>query len=150
MKKWRIPETERGLHLVSKRIVLRWTGQGDAFVGGVQGGVEVPIDGDGQTGPSPMDALLLSLAGCMGADVLMILRKGRVPVTTLEVDVEGDRRDEPPRRYTALRLVYRISGPGAEHEAKLERAVALSRDRYCSVMHSLRPDLDVEIDIRRS
>lgn len=142
--------TARAPPLVSKRVVLRWTGRGDAFTGGVPGSVEVPVDGDGQTGPSPMDALLLALAGCMGADVLMILRKGRVPVNALEVEVEGDRRDEPPRRFTALRLVYRISGPGAEHEAKLERAAALSRDRYCSVLHSLRPDLDVTIDVRRS
>lgn len=145
-----IPVTARAPLLVSKRVVLQWTGRGDAFTGGVPGSVEVPIDGDGQTGPSPMDALLLALAGCMGADVLMILRKGRVPVNALEVEVEGDRRDEPPRRFTALRLVYRISGPGAEHEAKMERAAALSRDRYCSVLHSLRPDLDVTIDIRRS
>lgn len=96
-----------------------------------------------------MDALLLSLAGCMGIDVLMILEKGRVPVTAMEVEVTGERPDAPPRRFLSLALEYRIEGPGPEHEARLERAVALSRDKYCSVFHTLRPDLDVEIRIRR-
>ena len=96
-----------------------------------------------------MDALLLSLAGCMGIDVLMILEKGRVPVTAMEVEVTGERPDTPPRRFLSLVLEYRIEGPGPEHEARLERAVALSRDKYCSVFHTLRPDLDVEIRIRR-
>jgi putative redox protein len=96
-----------------------------------------------------MDALLLALAGCMAVDVLTILEKGRVPVESLEVEVEGDRPDRPPRRFTALRMEYRVRGPGVEHQAKLERAVALSRDTYCSVYHTLRPDLDVDIRIRR-
>ncbi len=136
--------------MASKKVTLRWTGEGEHFVGGAPGGVQVPIDGDGKAGPSPMDALLLSLAGCMGIDVLMILEKGRVPVRALEVDVEGTRPDEPPRRFLALRLVYRIEGPGPEHDGRIERAVALSRDKYCSVFHTLRPDLDVEITIERS
>lgn len=135
--------------MASKRAVLRWTGEGEVFRGGVPGGVDILVDGDGRLGPSPMDALLLSLGGCMGADVLMILRKGRVPVTGLEVEVEGERPDEPPRRFLSLRLEYRVEGPGPEHDARLERAVALSRDKYCSVIHTLRPDLDVDIRIRR-
>jgi putative redox protein len=132
-----------------KSVTLRWSGQGQLFHGGAPGGVEIPIDGDSHAGPSPMDALLLALAGCMAADVLMILQKGRVPVDALEVAVEGERREQNPRRFMALRLEYRVAGPGEEHEAKLERAVALSRDTYCSVLHSLRPDLEVEIRIRR-
>lgn len=135
--------------MASKRVTLRWTGHGEHFIGGAPGGVEVPIDGNGAEGPSPMDALLLSLAGCMGIDVLMILEKGRVPVRSLRVEVEGTRPDEPPRRFLALRLEYHFEGPGPEHDAKIERAVALSRDKYCSVFHTLRPDLDVEIAIHR-
>lgn len=135
--------------MASKRTVLRWSGEGELFRGGPPEGPEITIDGDGNAGPSPMDALLLALAGCMAVDVLTILEKGRVPVESLEVEVEGDRPDQPPRRFTALRMEYRVRGPGAEHQAKLERAVALSRDTYCSVYHTLRRDLDVDIRIRR-
>lgn len=134
--------------MASKSVTLAWTGEGERFEGGKPGGVAVTIDGDGVAGPSPMDALLLSLAGCMGIDVLMILEKSRVPIEALEVSVEGDRRDEPPRRYTALRLEYRVRGPREQDQAKLDRAVALSKDKYCSVLHTLRPDVDLDITIR--
>jgi putative redox protein len=135
--------------LASKKVTLRWSGEGEVFRGGAPGRVEVPIDGSGEAGPSPMDALLLSLAGCMGIDVLMILEKSRVPVRSFEVEVEGTRPDDPPRRFLSLRLDYRIEGPGPEDQGRLERAVALSRDKYCSVFHTLRPDLDVDIRIHR-
>jgi len=79
----------------------------------------------------------------------MILEKSRVPLETLEVDISGDRVQDPPRRYQSLRLTYRVTGPGPEDEAKLQRAVDLSRDKYCSVLHTLRPDLDLDIRIRR-
>lgn len=131
----------------TKHVRLAWTGEGLTFSGGAQGGPEVVIDSDGQAGPSPTDALLLGVAGCMGVDVVMILEKGRVPLESLSVEVEGDRAAEPPRRYTAIRMTYRIAGPGPEHRAKVDRAVELSRDRYCSVLHSLRTDLDVDIRV---
>lgn len=135
--------------MASKSATLRWSGRGEVFEGGVPAGATAVIDGAGVEGPSPMDALLLSLAGCMGIDVLMILQKSRVPVETLEIELEGDRPDDPPRRYLAIRMEYRIEGPGEEHDDKIRRAVDLSRDKYCSVFHTLRPDLDVDIRIRR-
>ncbi len=135
--------------MASKRVLLRWTGEGEQFRGGPEGGPSVLLDGKGGAAPSPMDFLLISLAGCMGIDVVLILQKARVPVEELEVVVDGDRPDTSPRRYTALRLEYRVRGPGEEHQTRLERAVALSRDKYCSVLHTLRTDLDVEIRIRR-
>jgi putative redox protein len=94
-----------------------------------------------------MDALLLGVAACMGIDVVMILQKGRVPLTSLEVDVEGDRAEEVPRRFTAIRILYRIGGLEAGHRERAQRAVDLSRDKYCSVLHSLRPDVDLDIRI---
>lgn len=130
-----------------KHVRLDWSGQGLTFRGSAKGGPEVVIDSDGQAGPSPMDALLLGVAGCMGVDVVMILEKGRVPLESLSVEVEGDRAEEPPKRYTAIRMTYRMAGPGPEHRAKVDRAVELSRDRYCSVLHSLRTDLDVDIRV---
>jgi putative redox protein len=96
-----------------------------------------------------MEALLLSVAGCMAIDVLMILEKGRVPVEELEVVVAGDRAPEPPRRFTSLALEYRLRGPGEDDEAKIRRAIELSRDTYCSVLHTLRPDLELEVTFNR-
>jgi putative redox protein len=61
--------------------------------------------------------------------------------------VEGDRRAEPPRRYTAIRLRYIVTGVAAADESKVWRAIHLSRDTYCSVLHSLREDIEVGIDL---
>lgn len=131
----------------SSRVTLRWTGDGLAFTGGVDGGPQITTDSAGALGPSPTQLLLLSLAGCMGVDVRMILEKSRVPVEALEVVVEGDRVEDPPRRFHTIRLTYRLRGPGEADQAKLDRAVELSRDKYCSVLHTLRPDLALDIRI---
>lgn len=131
-------------------MTLRWTGQGMVFSGGKSDGPQVVLDSDGVQGPSPTQLLLLSLAGCMGVDVRMILEKSRVPLETLEVVVSGDREDDPPRYFRSIRLTYRVKGPGDEDEGKLERAVQLSREKYCSVLHTLRPDLDLDVRIERT
>lgn len=133
--------------MADKSVELRWTGSGLAFQGGAPGGPAVELDGDGESGPSPMDAVLLAVGGCMAIDVVMILQKGRVPLDELSIEVEGDRREGTPRHFTSVRMRYRISGPAEEHRGRVERAVQLSRDRYCSVLHTLRDDLDVEIEI---
>lgn len=133
--------------MADRTVALRWTGDGLAFQGGGPDGPTVTLDGDGEAGPSPMDAVLLAVGGCMAIDVVMILQKGRVPLDDLSIEVEGDRREDTPRRFTAVRMRYTLSGPGEEHRARVERAVQLSRDRYCSVLHTLRDDLDVEIEI---
>ena len=133
----------------TKRAVLHWTGEGLAFRGGAPDGPELTLDGDGEAGPSPMDALLQGLGGCMAIDVVHILERSRVPLEALEVEVEGTRAPEAPRRFTGIRLVYRVRGPGPDDEGRLKRAVDLSRDRYCSVLHTLRPDMEIEIRIER-
>jgi putative redox protein len=112
-----------------------------------RGGTAIVLDGDAVHGPSPMEALLMGLAGCMAVDVVDILRKMRVPFTALRVRAEGDRRAEPPRRFTAIRLVYTTDGIPASDRDKLQRAIDLSRDTYCSVLHSLQPDLDLDVRI---
>lgn len=131
----------------SKTVTLDWTGEGLVFRGAADRGSELVVDSAGRAGPSPMDALLFGVAGCMGIDVVMILEKGRVPLESLSVEVEGDRAEDPPKRYTAIRMTYRIAGPGPEQHGKVHRAVELSRERYCSVLHSLRTDLDLDIQV---
>jgi putative redox protein len=132
-----------------RQVRLRWSGEGLAFEGGPPNGVQIGVDSDGVTGQTPMQLLLMSLAGCMGVDVLMILQKSRVPVEALEVQVTGVRADTTPKRYVSVELLYEVRGPSAEDQAKLDRAIELSRDKYCSVLHTLDPALDVDIRVQR-
>jgi putative redox protein len=98
------------------------------------------IDGDGSAGPSPMQLAALGLAGCMAVDVITILQKGRHPLTGLRASFSGERAEEPPRRYTRVTLHFHVSG--AVPAAAVERAVGLSREKYCSVWHSFRQDIE--------
>jgi len=97
------------------------------------------VDGDGKQGASPMEHAAVALAGCMGADVVDILRKGRHPLTALHVTFTGARAEQPPRRFTEISLRFDIEG--AVPTEAVERAIALSREKYCSVLHSFRQDI---------
>lgn len=132
-----------------RQVLLRWSGEGMVFEGGPSDGVQIIVDSEGERGQTPMQLLLGAVAGCMAIDVLMILEKSRVPVDALEVEVIGDRAETAPKRYRRMVLEYRLEGPQEEDQPKLERAVELSRDKYCSVLHTLAPDLDLEIRIER-
>ncbi len=128
---------------------LRWTGEGMAFRGGPDGGAQIGIDADGVEGPAPMHLLLMSVGACMAIDVLMILEKGRVPVDDLEIETTGVRADDHPRRYESIELVYRISGPTEDDQPKIDRAIELSRDKYCSVLQTMDPAIDLTIRSER-
>ncbi|MGI9625550.1 MAG: OsmC family protein [Longimicrobiales bacterium] len=132
---------------VDKSVQLSWTGAGLVFDGGPVDGPQLIVDGDAATGPTPMDLTLMGVAACMAIDVRMILEKGRVPLESLDMTAEGSRADEPPRRFTALRLTYRVTGVPPSDREKVERATQLSREKYCSVLHTMREDLPVEIVI---
>lgn len=127
-------------------VQARWEG-GLRFEVVGKAGVPVLVDGDGQAGISPVEAVAVALAGCMGADVVEILGKMRVDLEALTVGVEGDRRAEAPRRYTAIRMVFGVAGVAEADADKLQRAIDLSRERYCSVLHTLSPDLDISISV---
>lgn len=133
---------------VDPPVVLRWTGRDDIYEGSRGDGPSIVIDSDAVAGPSPVHALLLSLGACMCVDIRMILEKSRVPVDSLEVRLEADRAENPPRRFTRIRMVFLLSGPAAGDAGKIERAIALSRDTYCSVLHSLRGDIAIETEVR--
>jgi putative redox protein len=126
---------------------LQWQGEALRFKGGRSDGPVIAVDGDGREGPSPMSLLLLSLAGCMGADIVDIGTKMRLPITALAIEIEGDRRPDPPRHFTAIRMKVLVSGVAAADHGKVQRAVDLSRDTYCSVMHSLRDSVEIDIDV---
>lgn len=116
---------------------LLWT-EGLRF-GAASGSTAIVVDGDGRAGPSPMQLAALGLAGCMASDIVEILRKGRHPLTDLRIAFSGERAPEPPRRFVRITLHFHVSGT-VPPEA-VERAIALSREKYCSVWHSMRPDI---------
>jgi putative redox protein len=125
----------------TKSITLTWQ-QGLRFVGGAPNGPTITIDGDNAAGPGPMVALLLAAAACTGSDVVLILQKMRAQFSQLRIDVAGVRRQEEPRRYVSIHFEYRIGGTGLD-PAKVKRAIDLSLEKYCSVIHSLAPDIAI-------
>jgi putative redox protein len=116
---------------------LQW--EGGSRLRGAVGAVPVVLDWDGRTAPSPVQALAFALAGCMASDVVLTLQKGRLPLTGLRVRFTGERAPEEPRRFVAVTLSFEITG--AVPPDRVERAIALSRETYCSVWHSMRPDI---------
>ena len=130
-----------------RQVRLDWAGEGLVFRGGPDGGPEVVVDGDSQQGLAPMQLLLASLAGCMAIDVRMILEKSRVPLEALEMEAIGTRASEVPKRFLAIELVYRLRGPEPEHQEKVERAIELSRVKYCSVLHTLDPGIELGVRV---
>ena len=130
------------------RIHVEWVGR-HRFDAGRPNGPTARIDGDGETGQSPPEALLSALATCVSYDVIDILAKQRTPIESLEIDVVGQRVDTIPRRYKHITLNFRIGGKGIEKDQAL-RAVELSATRYCSVRDSLRSGIEVDwtVDIR--
>jgi putative redox protein len=118
--------------------VLTW--EGDLRFRGRSGSVSVLLDSDGQAGPSPVQALVLALAGCMSVDVVHILERGRQPLRGLRAHLRAERAPEDPHRLVRVDLRFDVSGEVAAD--KVERAIALSREKYCSVWHSLRQDIE--------
>jgi len=122
-------------------VVIRWIEE-DAFeiVEPPQAGKA--LDGNRKIGLSPMETLLASLAGCMGIDVVMILLKMRSQLETLQIGVRGHRNDDPPRYFNRLELEFQLRGVLTEKQA--HRAIDLSFEKYCSVFHTLRDDIQIE------
>jgi putative redox protein len=120
-------------------VALEWR-DGLRFAGTTAGG-ELVVDGDGAAGPSPVQLLAFALAGCMAADLVHILTRSRVPPHGVRVTFTGHRAEQDPRRLVRVELRFEVSGEVPPE--KVERALALSRETYCSVWHSLRPDIDL-------
>ena len=113
-------------------------------------GVHAEFDGDKEAGLSPMENLPASLVTCMGADVVHILRKMKTGLRALAIDARGERNPDPPRFYRKIDLTFAVVGDVPLE--KIERAIALSREKYCSVLHSLRKDLTIghKVSVRDS
>lgn len=129
----------------TKHVTLRWQ-DGLTFEGGEPGGPAVVIDAENVLAPGPMLQLLLAAAACSAADVVSILQKMQVELESLEVVMDGTRRTEHPRRYTAIHYAWTIRGAGLD-ETKARRAIDLSIEKYCSVLHSLAADITTSYDL---
>jgi len=115
------------------------------FIGTTQRGYEVEFDVRYEEGCSPTETLLLSIAGCLSIDVVHILRKMRCDIRKYEISADGVRKPDPPQYYTSVDMMIHIAGEGITPK-KIERAISLSREKYCSVYHSLRPDIEVNVN----
>lgn len=102
----------------------------------------IVLDSDSTAGPSPPEAVAMALAGCMAIDVADIVIKGRHPLASLEAKIIGERREESPRHFVRFTLTFIVGGNVPAHA--VQRAIDLSRDKYCSVWHSLRQDIELE------
>lgn len=119
---------------------LTW--QGGLRFRAAAGANQITFDSDSEAGPSPPQAVAMALAGCMAIDLADIVIKGRHQLTALEARITGERAPDPPRRFTRFTLHFVVTGNLPHHA--IERAIQLSRDKYCSVWHSLRDDTALE------
>ncbi|HEY1950199.1 MAG TPA: OsmC family protein [Bryobacteraceae bacterium] len=96
-------------------------------------------------GPSPMEVVLTALCGCTSVDIVSILQKKREPLKGLTVSATAEQAAEPPRVFTRIKLVYRIEGAVSQKAA--EDAVALSKNKYCSVSKMLEKTAEIDFVI---
>ncbi len=129
--------------MYSARVI--WTDK-DRFLGEAGSGHAIVMDaGEPKTASTPMELVLIALCGCTASDIVGILRKRREPFTRLEVRAEAERSTGFPKVYTSIKLVYRVGGK-VSHEG-MERAVHLSKEKYCSVSAMLQKTAKLEFVI---
>ncbi len=127
----------------SKPVTVSWKNQGLLFQASTAHGrvdLASALDEPGN-GVTPMELLAASLGACAAMDVASILAKMRQPLESFHVEVSGERAEEHPKRFTSLEIVYHLKGD--LDEGKVERAIELSEERYCSVEATLRPALPI-------
>ena len=120
---------------------VKWV-EAMSFLGEAGSGHAVLMDGAPDAGgrdlgPRPMEMLLMGLGGCTAFDVVLILKRGREQVTDCVVEIEAERAASDPKIFTAIKLLYKITGRNLSRD-KVERAVALSDEKYCSATAQLR------------
>lgn len=109
--------------------------EGMNFTGTDGDGRTTKISGGAGDGVSPMQMLLIALGSCASVDVVSILKKQRQELEDLQVEVEGNRGEEPPRPYETIHMHFIAKGD--VDATKLERAISLSTEKYCGVHGTL-------------
>ena len=111
------------------------------FTGQTESGFSQTLDGNGEA-LSPMETVLLAVGACSSIDVVDILKKRRLVVTDCQCELDAERAAEPPRVFTKIHAHYKVSGENLK-EKDVDRAVALSAEKYCSVMLMLKGNVDI-------
>ena len=115
---------------------LKWT-DGMQFIARAGKGPAVVLDSsDGGSGPSPMEMVLIGVAGCSAIDVIMIMKKKRAQVADFQVNITGERAEEYPKRYADIQIEFVLHGKDIKPKA-VEQAIQLSETKYCGAMASL-------------
>ncbi|NMB46447.1 MAG: OsmC family protein [Firmicutes bacterium] len=131
------------------QVNISWT-DGMEFVadaGGHSWNMDASLEAGGSDqGPRPTELLLSAIGGCTGIDIVSILQKMQQPLTGLRVEVSGERAAEHPRRFTHITLRYIVTGKGLARD-RVTRAVQLSIEKYCSVLHSMNAEVDYSFEI---
>jgi putative redox protein len=117
----------------------------DLFVGITPAGRAIVLDTNSQrsSAPSPVELLLVALGSCTATDVASILKKKRQQVTSYVVEISGERRAEPPRSFTSMKVHHIITGHSISPTA-VAHAIKLSDTKYCSVADTLRPKVEIQ------
>lgn len=102
--------------------------------------------GGEDSGARPMEMVLMGLGGCSGIDVVMILEKMRLTIEEFKMELNGERAGEMPQRFTDIHIHYIVKGPDITPD-KVERAIVLSRDKYCSASASLNAGYRITFDL---
>ncbi|MEO0127800.1 MAG: OsmC family protein [candidate division WOR-3 bacterium] len=131
-------------------ITLTWNKKGLQFTAQDQQNHSIIVDTDTETGGfgqgfKPMDLLLVALAGCMGMDIVAILQKKGGKIDSFKMVLKGEKNPEHPRRY--VKIFYEIECKGDYKREDLVRSFELSRDKYCSVLATLKNQPDFEFKI---
>jgi len=130
-------------------LTIKWK-EKMAFSGQTPSGHEISMDaaeeiGGQNTGARPTELLLNAVAGCTGIDIISILTKMRLEPTSFQMDVKGERADDHPKKFTTIHIHYALEGDLPED--KVVRAITLSKDKYCSVSHSLNAEITTSYSI---
>jgi putative redox protein len=104
--------------------------------------IAVDVKGGRRSAPGPLELFITGLGSCTAADVISILQKKREQVTAYHVEIRTERREEHPRAFTRFDLKHVIRGRNISVEA-VERAIALSTDKYCSAAATVRPTAQI-------
>ena len=121
---------------------VRWAGE-QKFIAVSPSGHTLAMDSDrnSNTGPGPMELLLMALGACTATDIVIILEKKRQKPASLEVICSGERAPEPPQVWTKLEILFRLSGK--LEDSGVKQAIQLSEEKYCSVSATLRKSAEL-------
>jgi len=103
-------------------------------------------NGGNDLGPSPKALLLAGLIGCSGIDIMSITKKMKVELDDVNVDIEAEVRDEDPKIYNYIKVIYRFKGKNVPYD-KVERAVKLSMEKYCGVSAMLEKAVPITYEV---